>query len=131
MSGKPDAALKAGQTEFMPDLRSQPGLVLWRRRPGPFIKPTQNHEIGLLKPSLKQSENRNSRMPALRWPDSGVRQDLLQQANDRTRVRIAVPLTRGTLHPCDSSGGLIDRKSVGVGTRLSVRVDLGGRRILQ
>src|SRR3546814_4166888 len=106
MSGKPDAALKAGQTEFMPDLRSQPGLVLWRRRPGPFIKPTQNHEIGLLKPSLKQSENRNARMSALRRPDSGVRQDLLQQEHERTRVRIAGPLTSGSLHLCEG-----DRKS--------------------
>src|SRR3546814_13055749 len=106
MSGKPDAALKAGQTEFMPDLRSQPGLVLWRRRPGPFIKPTQNHEIGLLKPSLKQSENRNARMPALRWPDSGVRQDLLQQEHERTRFRIAGHLTSGSLHPCQGSGRL-------------------------
>src|SRR3546814_2111296 len=107
MSGKPDAALKAGQTEFMPDLRSQPGLVLWRRRPGPFIKPAQNHEIGLLKPSLKQSENRNARMSALRRPDSGVRQDLLQQEHERTRVRIAGPLTSGSLHLCEGSGGLM------------------------
>src|SRR3546814_4416270 len=46
-------------------------------------------------------------MPALRWPDSGVRQDLLQQEHERTRVRIAGPLTSGSLHLCESSGGLM------------------------
>src|SRR3546814_8552874 len=46
-------------------------------------------------------------MPALRWPDSGVRQDLLQQEHERTRVRISGPLTSGSLHLCESSGGLM------------------------